>query len=320
MQRARGGLVEHREGRVQAGGDRVRAQQARAEAVDRRDPCGLGLARRVAAAELDEALAHARAQLARGALGERDREDLRRAHAVLEHRAHEALDEHRRLAAAGVGLEQQRSGAPPDGLGLLRGEGVAVGAEQRGGGHRVRTYASQRQIVGYAQPLSLYVHVAGRGCQRAGAQLVDRGEHVLEHAVDDRVELLRRAAVGAHGPQAGIGVVAHEPARARLAPADRLVQAADRIEAEHLARDEQVERDLVLALRAPVRGLDGDAALVVVDERLAGRVCVSIRSMRPRSRTPPGSSSGPCGSSGPPKSTSSSAGTSCEPSPAACSR
>ena len=109
VQRARGGLVEHGERRVQPGGDRVGAQHARAEAVDRRDPGGLGLARHVAAAELDEALAHPRAQLARGALGERDREDPRGPHAVLEHRAHEALDEHRGLAAAGVGLEQQRA-------------------------------------------------------------------------------------------------------------------------------------------------------------------------------------------------------------------
>ena len=134
--------------------------------------------------------------------------------------------------------------------------------------------ASQRQIVGYAQPLSLYVHVCGPRLERAGAQLGDGGEHVLEHAVDDRVEVLRRAAVGPHRPQAGVGVGEHEPAGALLLAADRLVQAAERVEAEHVARGEQVQRDLVLALRAPARRLDRDAALVVVDERLPRRVLV----------------------------------------------
>ena len=148
VQRAGGGLVEHGERRVQAGGDRVGAQQPRAEAVDRRDPGGLGLARRVAPAELDEALAHARAQLAGGALGERDREDPRRRDAVLEHRAHEALDEHRGLAAAGVGLEQQRAVAAADRLGLLGRERTAAGPDQRCGGTMAHHAASQRQIVG----------------------------------------------------------------------------------------------------------------------------------------------------------------------------
>ncbi len=69
-------LVEHRELRVEPGVERVRAQQPRAEGVDRRDPGALGGARRVVGAELAQAHADPLAQLGRRLLGERDREDL----------------------------------------------------------------------------------------------------------------------------------------------------------------------------------------------------------------------------------------------------
>ena len=78
----------------------MRAQQPRAEAVEGAHERGLGVARGLALAELQQARAHALAQLARGALGERDREDPRRRDPVLAHRPDEALDEHRGLAAA----------------------------------------------------------------------------------------------------------------------------------------------------------------------------------------------------------------------------
>ena len=54
------------------------------------------------------------AQLRRRLLGERDRQDRADVDAVLEHRAHEPLDEHRGLAAAGAGVEQQVARAPLD--------------------------------------------------------------------------------------------------------------------------------------------------------------------------------------------------------------
>ena len=74
-QRAGVALVEDLERRVQPGGHGVGLQHPHAEAVDRRDPRRLGCLREVAAAELDEPRAHALAQLARGLLRERDRED-----------------------------------------------------------------------------------------------------------------------------------------------------------------------------------------------------------------------------------------------------
>jgi hypothetical protein len=141
---ARGGLVEHRERGVQPGGDGVAAQQPRAEAVDRRDPRALGVARRVALAELEQALADAVAQLARRLLGEGDREDPAGRELVLDHVAHEALDEHRRLAAARGGAEQQVALALAHRARLLAGERAALGSHEVAG-HR---HASHRQIVG----------------------------------------------------------------------------------------------------------------------------------------------------------------------------
>ena len=107
-QAGRDSLVEHGEAGVEAGRQRVGREQARAEAVDRRDVGRLGVARRGALAERQEARADPLAELPGGALGEGDREDLRRAEPVLEHRGDEALDEHRRLAAACGGRQRER--------------------------------------------------------------------------------------------------------------------------------------------------------------------------------------------------------------------
>ena len=68
-------LVEHAEVRVDARAERVSAQHARAEAVDRRDPGRLGGAGVGAPAEIEKAPAHARPHLGRGLLGEGDGED-----------------------------------------------------------------------------------------------------------------------------------------------------------------------------------------------------------------------------------------------------
>ena len=136
-QLARDGVVEHHERGIQAGGHGVAAQDPRAEAVDRPDPGALGLPRRLALAERQEAGPHARAQLAGRLLGEGDGQDLPGAQAVVQHRPHEALHEHRRLAAAGARREQQRALAPRDRTSLLLGE---------------RPHASLRQIIGYEQP------------------------------------------------------------------------------------------------------------------------------------------------------------------------
>src|SRR6185312_5741598 len=68
-------FVQHREARIEAGCQRVRTQQASAEAVDRRDPGALARARSLAVVERLEAGPHARLQLGRSLLGEGDRED-----------------------------------------------------------------------------------------------------------------------------------------------------------------------------------------------------------------------------------------------------
>ena len=128
-------LVEHAEVRVDARAERVSAQHARAEAVDRRDPGRLGGAGVGAPAEIEKAPAHARPHLGRGLLGEGDGEDGVDCHAVLDHRLDEALHEHGGLAGAGPGTHHQRAVPALDGPGLLRG--------QAGGAH-----VSHRQIEG----------------------------------------------------------------------------------------------------------------------------------------------------------------------------
>src|SRR5213075_1967962 len=74
----------------------------------------------LAVAELEETRAQTLAQLARGLLGEGDGEDPGGIDAVLAHAAHEALDQHRGLATARVGREQQRA-RPVRDRGLLGG-------------------------------------------------------------------------------------------------------------------------------------------------------------------------------------------------------
>jgi hypothetical protein len=101
----------------------VRAQQACAEAVDRRDPRALGVAGGVVALELEEAVADPVGELARRLLGEGDREDPADLDVVLHDGAHDALDHHARLAAARPGRDQQRPGAILDDRQLLLGEG-----------------------------------------------------------------------------------------------------------------------------------------------------------------------------------------------------
>ena len=99
-------VVELAEARVETGGERIRAQQPAAEAVDRRDPRAVELAREVVAAALGERRANPRPQLARGAPRVRDDEDRVDVEAAIEDRAHDALDEHRRLAGAGAGGDE----------------------------------------------------------------------------------------------------------------------------------------------------------------------------------------------------------------------
>jgi hypothetical protein len=112
--------------------------------VDRRDPRALGVTREVALAKLEQPLADALLELARGLLGERDREDPPRRDPVVEHLTDEALDEHARLAAARGGAQQQVALALEDRACLLAGERPALRPDHVAHeGH-----ASHRQMVG----------------------------------------------------------------------------------------------------------------------------------------------------------------------------
>src|SRR5262249_55435257 len=93
-------VVENAEARVDPGGERVRLQQAVAEAVDGRDPGAVEPALEVVPAELVQPLADAPAQLAGRALGVRDDEDRLDVEAAVADGAAEALDDDGRLAGA----------------------------------------------------------------------------------------------------------------------------------------------------------------------------------------------------------------------------
>ena len=128
-------LLEDREVRADTHERAVRAQHARAKAVERSHERALELTRRSVLARVAQSHRDALAQLGRRALGERDREDARRSDAVVDHRAREALDEHRGLAAAGARREQQRLTAARDRallrFGQLRaGQRGSAGARQ----------------------------------------------------------------------------------------------------------------------------------------------------------------------------------------------
>ena len=104
-------------------------------------------------AQLEEAPPHALAQLARGLLGEREREDRVHRDAVVEHRLHEALDHHRGLAGAGVGGKQQRAVAALDRRAAARRE-VELAHSLARQIARVRAAAAPRAAVGAGAELA----------------------------------------------------------------------------------------------------------------------------------------------------------------------
>ena len=132
----RGGRLEDLEARVQARGERLRAQQARAEAVDRADPGAVDGAGVLVLPQLGQAAAQALGQLARGLLGEGQGEDRAHRDLVLAHGRGDPLDHHRGLARAGVGGQQRGARAGLD-------RGALLGGEAR---------HPARQIPGCAQP------------------------------------------------------------------------------------------------------------------------------------------------------------------------
>ena len=193
-QRARLALVEHGERRVQAGGDGVRPQHPHAEAVDRRDPGGLGLLREPALAELEEARAHALAQLARRLLGERDREDRRRVDPSSSTERTNRSVSTRVLPEPALAVTISALVAARDRAFLLGGEVAAQGLT-----HSPRWVARSRPRAaadrGIAAPVPLPAAGLGPWLQPAGTDLahglqrggLDRGQQLLHllggHAV-----------------------------------------------------------------------------------------------------------------------------------------
>ena len=98
--------VELAEARVEPRLERVGAKQARAEAVDGRDPGAVELAREVVASALAQLAPDARTQLTRGLARVRDHEDRADVDPAVAHRADEPLDEHGGLAGAGARREE----------------------------------------------------------------------------------------------------------------------------------------------------------------------------------------------------------------------
>ena len=97
----------------------MRPQQPRAEAVDRGDQGGLRGARVLALAELDER-PRSRPFSSAAAFSVNVMARIRStATPSSQHRAHEPLDQHARLAAARARVQEQRAVAALDGLALL---------------------------------------------------------------------------------------------------------------------------------------------------------------------------------------------------------
>ena len=143
------GRFQDLEARVQPGGQRLRAQQAGAEAVDRADPGAVDRAGVLVLPQLGQAAAQALGELARGLLGEGQGEDRAHRHLVLADGGGDPLDHHRGLARAGVGGEQRGPRAGVD-------RGALLGREAR---------HPARQIPGWAQP-PLYAQRSGQGSMR----------------------------------------------------------------------------------------------------------------------------------------------------------
>ena len=163
------------------------------------------------------------AELGRRLLGERDREDRRDVDAVLEHRAHEPLDEHRGLAAAGARVEQQIARAALDRIPLLRGEStfwqsrspLRGPADPRVAAPVARArLRARRQLAGRSRAASA---TARSSASRSSSSSSSRFASVPvdePHARPARPRDTRRAPADRRPPAAGTGP---RPARARAA-------------------------------------------------------------------------------------------------------
>ncbi len=137
-------LVQLAEAGVEPGRERVRLQQAVAEAVDRRDPRAVDLPGEIGPAAPGELGPDPAAQLGCGALRVRDDEDRADVETALADRAREALHENRRLARSGPGRDEHLAG------GLDRRQ--LLGVERAPHARRTRHIGQRSHQLGQSPP------------------------------------------------------------------------------------------------------------------------------------------------------------------------
>ena len=114
----------------------VGAQDPHAGGVERADPHLPG--------DRPDQLRHALAHLLGGLVGERDREDLHRVHALVDE-VRDAMREHPGLAGAGAGDDEQRSVPMDHGVELVRVEAVEVDRRAYAAAARVLVHHRRRR-------------------------------------------------------------------------------------------------------------------------------------------------------------------------------
>jgi hypothetical protein len=102
-------FVQLAKARVEPGGERVRLQKPRAEAVDSRDPGAVEPACKVVPPTLGQSRADPRPQLAGRTARVRDHEDRVDVETAIADGADDSLDQDRRLAGAGAGRDEDLS-------------------------------------------------------------------------------------------------------------------------------------------------------------------------------------------------------------------
>ena len=218
-------LVELAKTRVQTCCERVRLQQAEAEAVDGRDPRTVELAGEIGPSALRQRGPDARPQLARGAARVRDHEDRVDVDAAVAHGADEPLDEHRGLAGAGPCGDEHLARCGDGGLLLL--------VHARG----TRHIGQRSHQAGHWSPFGSWSTspariLSGQPARRGPRVLDGSPERLLVEVVVPRIARQRLALARAQ-----------QAARLPLA-GERPVHASERLEADQVAQHEHVERDL----------------------------------------------------------------------------
>ena len=243
-------VVELAEARVDPDRERMRAQEARAEAVDGRDPRAVELAREVVAAARVQRRSDARPQLAGGLARVGDHEHRLDVEALVADGADEALDEHRRLARARARRDEDLA-RRLDRCSLL---GVHVRDAPRGTSSRGRTRTGTLPPFGSWRTSPARMRCAYPRPRSRAVSTSDQNSSSVEVVV----ALVARQVVG----RARVQQAAGDPR-----PGERAVDAAERLDPDEVAQHEHVERDLELQLLVDLlRRMRAAARLVVLHD------------------------------------------------------